>query len=239
MTKNIENIIKSVYQQFKAKSKSRPIGNCVGEDDIACFLSGKLLGKELETFNAHILSCKKCAVILKDNAALFTAAKEDLAVPQYLKSAAKALVSEEVGANILDIVLSFKEKAIELIRTTGDILMGPQLVPVPVFRSTGEGENITKEIKVTKTLTNVIAEIGVEKQRPDLANIVVRLTEKETNKKAKEIRVSLMKGDRELQSSLIEDGKVKFEEIKVNDYKIYLTKDEKRIGVINISITTQ
>jgi len=236
---SIEKLLKMAYQRARSQGKDKPIGSCLTEENIACFLEGKLFGKDLSSFSDHILSCKNCADALRDNIAVVHMMKKDVFVPAYLENLAKSLVSEEVGENVLDIVLNFKDKAIELIRTTGEILMGPQLVPVPIFRSSGEHDKQPNEIKVTKTLNNIIAEIGIEKQKPDLANIVVRLTEKESNKKAKEIRVSLIKGDREIQSALIEEGKVKFEEIKANDYKIYLTKDEKKIGIINISITTK
>ncbi len=235
---NIEKLLKMAYQKVASQFKGKPVGECLTEESIACFFDGKLLGEELNMFNEHILSCKKCATTLKYNIAISRTMKEEVSVPPHLENLAKSLISEEVGANVLDVVLNFTSKSIELIRTTGSILIGPELVPVHAFRSSGENDKLPNEVKVTKTLSDVIAEIGVEKQRPDLANIVVRLTEKETNKKAKEIRVSLMKGDRELQSSLIEDGKVKFEEVKANDYKIYLTKDEKKIGIITISITT-
>lgn len=235
---NIEKLLKITFQKVASQFKSKPVGECLTEENIACFLDGKLLGEELNMFNEHILSCKKCATTLKYDIAISRKMNEEISVPPHLENLAKSLISEEVGVNVLDIVLNFTSKSIELIRTTGNIFIGPELVPVHAFRSSGENDKLPNEVKVIKTLSDVIAEIGIEKQRPDLANIVVRLTEKETNKKAKEIRVSLMKGDRELQSSLIEDGKVKFEEIKANDYKIYLTKDEEKIGIITISITT-
>lgn len=235
---NIEKLLKIAYQKAALQFKGKPAGECLTEECIACFFDGKLLGEELNIFNEHILSCRKCATTLKYNIAVSRKMKEEVSVPPHLESLAKSLISEEVGVNVLDIILNFTSKSIELIRTTGNVLIGPELVPAYAFRSSKENDKLPNEVKVTKALNDVIAEIGIEKQRPDLANIVVRLTEKETNKKAKEIRVSLMKGDREMQSSLIEDGKVKFEEVKASDYKIYLTKDEKKIGMITISITT-
>ena len=42
-------------------------------------------------------------------------------------------------------------------------------------------------------------------------------------------------GDRR---TLTENGKARFEEVKVNDYKINIVKDENVIGVINIAIKT-
>jgi len=233
----MEKLLKLAYQQVKIKSKTKPIGRCFENEDIACVLEGKLPIKKLKLFTDHILSCRECADALKDNIAISKAMrKEELSTPAYLHNLTKSLVSEEVRGNILDIALCFKEKAIELIRTTGEIIIGKEPVPIAALRSRGANDNMPNEVQITKTLSGLVAEVDIEKQRLDHANIVIRLTEKETNKKAKDIRVSLIKNDREIESSLIADGKVKFEEMKANDYKIYLIKDEKKIGIINISI---
>jgi len=234
----IEKLLKIAYKKVASQFKGKPASECLTEESMACFFDGKLLGEELNMFNEHILSCKKCAMTLKHNITISRTMKEEVSVPPHLEKLAKSLVSEEAGLNIFDLVINFTNESIELIRTTGNVLMGPELVPAHAFRSSGENDKLSNEIKITKALSDVIAEIGIEKQRLDLANIVVRLTEKETNKKAKEIRVSLIKDDRELQSYLVENGKVKFEEVKASDYKIYLTKDEKKIGLITITITT-
>lgn len=216
------------------------MGHCLSEEDITCFIDNKMEEAEMEELCAHILSCKKCADDLRDHFLVIRSieGKGLLDTPTELIESAQSLVDEEVGQNILDIVLNFKERAIELVRTTGEALMEQQLVPVPVLRNTVENKELQNEIKIVKTFGNILTEVNIEKKRSDLANIVIRVTKKTTNKKAEGLRISLVKNDRELESFLAEEGKVKFEEIKPNNYRVLITKDNKKLGLVNISIKT-
>ena len=237
---DIEKLLKIAYRKIKEETTVKPIGNCLSEEDISYFIDNKMKESEGERFCAHILSCRKCADNLKNHLLSIKAMKEKelLEPPAELIKSAQSLLDEEVGQNILDVVLSFKERAIELVRTTGEVLMGQQLVPVSVLRSCGKDKELHNEIKVVKTFGDILTEVDIEKKRTDLANIVIRVTRKATNKKAEGLRISLVKDDRELESFLAEEGKVKFEEVKPNSYRILITKDNKKLGFVNISIKT-
>lgn len=236
---NIEEIIKQAYKKLKER-KIAPVGNCLSDEEMSCFIDNVLDKQEKGKFLAHIISCNKCAQNLKDHYSIIKAVKNKgvLETPEQLVREIEDLVYGETRQNVLDIVLEFKEKAIQIIKTTGEIIqesLGPQPAPAYAFRAP-QKETEGKEIRVSKEFNNLVVDVEIERQKPELANIIVRLTDKTSKKRATGFRVSLIKGDRELESSLIEEGKVKFEEIKLNDYKIYLMKDNKQIGVINISI---
>lgn len=240
MDNNIEDIIKQTYKRIKEQRKDTPVGNCLSDEDMVCFTDNVLNKNEKDRFLAHIISCNKCAQKLKDHYAIIKAveSKEILGAPEYLVQRAEDLVYGKVKQNVLDIVLEVKEKIIQVIRTTGEILqesLGPQPAPAYVLR-TPKKEAVENEVRISKDFNNLAVDVEIERHEPESANIVVRLTDKASKKRAVGFRVSLIKGDRELESSLVEEGRVKFEEIKLNDYKISLIKDENQIGVVNISI---
>lgn len=239
MNNNIEEIIKQAYKRLK-EQKATPVGTCLSDENMVCFIDNVLNKNEKDRFLAHIISCNKCAHSLKAHYAIIKTveSKGMLKAPADLVQEAESLVYGEAGQNALDIVLEFKEKFIQIIRTTGEALqesLGTQ--PAPAFAvRTPKKEAERKEVRVSKEFNNLLVDVEIERQKPKSANIVVRLTDKTSKKRATGFRISLIKGNRELESSLAEEGKVKFEEIKLNDYKINLIKDNKQIGVINISI---
>ncbi len=237
---DIEKLLKVAYRRLKEEKMVKPIGHCLSEEDIACFIDDKIKEAEREKLCIHILSCRKCADNLRDHFLVIKSMKEKglLETPTGLIESAQSLVDVEVGQNILDIVLNFKERAIELVRTTGEVLIGQQLIPVPALRSSGKDRELQNEIKVVKTFGDILTEVDIEKKRSDLANIVIRVTKKVTNKKAEGLRISLVKDNRELESFLVEEGKVKFEEIEPNNYRILITEDDRKLGFVNISMKT-
>jgi len=77
----------------------------------------------------------------------------------------------------------------------------------------------------------------ITKNKPHLCNVEIRLTEKKSKKKMHGLRVTLVKNEREIESSLIEEGKVTFREVKPGKYSLFIIKDNNKIGVIELDIT--
>jgi len=237
---DIENLLKAAYKKIKASSLTKSQDNCLSDDELTCFFDKKLDEKQRKFFNKHLVSCSECAEKVKDHLLISQAldSKPLLDVPGYLVENAKALVSEGVKQSVLDIILDFTDKAIRLIETTGEILMGSQLIPVPVLRSSGRDQELSNQIKIVKAFKEIVVEIEVEKERHDLADVAIRIAEKDKTKKAVGFRVSLFKGDREFRSLLLEQGKAKFEEVKVGKYKIVITKEGSIFGVVNLTMNS-
>ena len=240
MTKNIESILKQGLVKLKNKVRFKLKGKCLNEQDTACIIDGQVSENERVRYFEHVLSCMKCAENLRDHLLVLNAIdkKGMLETPETIVQAAMDLYSPEVGVNVLEVVLNFKEKMIELVRTTGEILRGPELIPIPALRSQGEEFNFSNEIKIIKEFNNMMTEVGVEKNKPHLCNVEIRLTEKKTKKKMRGLRITLIRNDREIESSLIEEGKVIFREVKPGKYSLIITKDDKKIGVVELNITT-
>lgn len=237
MNINIEELLKKALQQFKNKSQIKAKGQCLSEEDIATIIEGEVQDSGKEQFSEHIASCKKCAYALKENLQLANAManKPMLTPPEYVVKSAMDLLNPEVGQDILQIALNFKEKIIELIRTTGDILIGPEPVPVSVLRGSTK-DTFPDEIKFVKTFDNLLAEVDIEKRNPSLCDIEIRLTEKDSKQKARDIRVTLAKNNREIESVLSQEGKAIFREVSADKYKIIMTKEDKKIGIVELSI---
>ncbi len=240
MDKNIESILKQALVNLKNKNRFRIKGKCLNDGDLAYLIEGQTSESEREKFLEHILSCQKCTIKLKEHLlVLNTIAKTGmLDTPETVVQAAMNLFSPEVGPNILEIVLNFKEKVIELIRTTGEVFQGPQLIPVPVLRSQDYGNQFTNEIKIVKEFDSILTEVGFEKNKPGICDVEIRLTEKETKKKMQGLRVTLSKNGKEIESSLVEGGKVVFRDMKPDKYCVSIIREDKKLGIIDISITS-
>lgn len=240
MNINFEVLLKKALQQFKNKSQIKAKGQCLSEEDIAAIIEEKVQDSEKEQFSEHIASCQKCAYALKENLQLAKVLANNpmLTPPEYVVKSAMDLLNPEVGQNILQIVLNFKEKVIELIKTTGEILIGPELVPVSVLRGNTKDNKFSDEIKVVKTFGNLLAEVDIEKRNPSLCDIEIRLVEKDSKQKARDIRITLTKNNREIESVLSQEGKAVFREVSADKYKIIVDKEDKKIGIIEISINS-
>ncbi len=237
MDKNIDLILKQTLN--KLRNKSRVKGKCLTEEDITCLIDTHVSESARNTLLEHVLSCSRCAVSLREHLLVLNAIdkKGTLETPEAVVQAAMGLFNPEVGPNILEIALNFKEKVIELIRTTGNILRGSQLVPIPVLRSQKEDNTFINEIKIVKEFNNVLTEVGVEKRKPELCDIEVRLTEKDTKSKIQDLRITLNKDDREIESCLVESGKVVFKDVRPGRYTITITKENQKLGIVGLLIT--
>lgn len=239
MDKNVESKLKIVLAKLKGAKKAWHKGKCLTEEDIACLIDAQLAESERSKLFEHTLSCQKCNIILRDHLLLLNALDKNVSIetPEAVVQAAMDLLSQDVGTNILKVVLDFKEKVIELVKTTGEVLRGPQLIPVPVLRSHGEADQFQNEIKIIKEFDNIFTELDVDKKKANLCDIEIRLTEKETRKKIQDFRVTLSRNGKEVESSLVEEGKITFKDVKPDKYAVLITQDDKKFGIIDISIT--
>lgn len=223
---------------FRAKKwvVNHKAGKCLDDETIACAIDNKIPKSEEAKVSDHIARCHSCAEKLSNY--LLTArdlVKEgQIQPPTFLVDQARSLVAEKITvSDVLDIILDIREKAIELVHTTGERLFGPGLVPA--LRSQGEVES-KNSIHVVKSFDKFTAEVEIDKRVSNSTDLIFRLTEKESNKRAEGIRVSLLKKDREIESLVLQGGKATFEDIAPDSYKVLIIKDDKEIGVVNVTM---
>ncbi len=218
MSEHLEGLIKRALK--RGRIVDRPPGECLSEEDISCLLEQKL-GPGTESKREHILSCTACRETLKDCMSIMEDAsgEKGVAVPELVTERAKALVNEEVGPNILDVVIAVGKAALELVRATGEVLIGGSLVPIPVLRSRGQSQ-MSQVVRVIKNLSTITADVEVGKSQSSRVDLTIRITDKKTGSKAEGVRASLLRDDRELESMLTESGRVAFEELRPANYKV-------------------
>jgi len=231
MAEKIEKIIREVYLSWK--KKQQVIGEHPNEEELACFLEHKLSLNEEEEFKKHILTCPSCA----EQLAAGLGTELDMAHEPALKiiEQAQALVPKSGSRATLEIVLGFAQKAIEIISTSGDVLLGNELIPAPLLRSRG-AKDFKDEVRILKDFENTLVEARIENKRGSRFNLSILAKEKDTQKVIKDIRITLRSGETELESYLADAGKVTFENVELGIYTIELSGISETVATITLDI---
>ena len=233
MQDKLEKLIKLVYR--KSKAAQAKIGEAhPDEETLVCFLESRLSEKENEAIREHLLSCDSCAeafaLSLKDGL-------EEKEVPAELLARVKnllILIAEE-KPSVLGIVLRFKEKLLELISTTGDILVGQELVPAAVLRSRSI-KDFKDEVIILKDFQDIRVEAKIENKDGKSFNLTITVKQKQTQKIIKDLRVTMLKEDLELESYLTDYGSVIFEHVLLGKYKVEISTIYNKLASILIDI---
>jgi len=232
MLERMERLTRLVYRRWKLDLR-KSAQEHPDEETLACFLEGKLSEQDAERLKGHLLSCDTCAEQLAFNLKLKEAEAKD--VPQELLERAKNLITQEEGASLLEIALILKEKAVEIINTTGDVLFGQELVPAPVLR-TRQIKDFKDEVTILKDFKDIRVEAKIENKGQQAFNLTIAVREKGTQKLIKDLRVSLLRDDTELESYLSDSGKVIFEHVLLGKYTVEISSIEEKLASILLDI---
>ena len=231
MQYKIDRVIKALYESLRSVNKKEMAHP--DEESLVCFLENKLPSGEAESIKEHLIICDSCAEV----AAMHIKLKPDEAkdIPEVLLRRAKDLVSQDAKQEILEIFLKLKEKALELLGTTGDILVGQEFMPAPVLRS----RNITdfkEEITILKDFKDIRAEAKIENRKGKLFSLTIIVREKATQKVMKDLRITLIKNDIELESYLTDSGRATFEDVVLGRYTVEISSIDNKLASILLDI---
>jgi len=120
MPNKLEQLIKAVYKKWKSDHRLADQLH-PDEETWVCFLEGRLPQEENERIKAHLISCDSCAEVFATQVGLEPISVKGL--PKELLERAKNLVVSEDKPSVIEIVLMLKEKALEILSTTGDVLV--------------------------------------------------------------------------------------------------------------------
>jgi len=232
MPEKMEKFIKAVYRKWKARQPQAP-GVHPDEEDIVCFLDNKLSKQEYEIIQAHLITCDRCAEIVAVQLELNPSKIQE--VPTQLMARVKDLVQPEQDIPALEIALRLKEKILEILNTTGDVLVGQELMPAPVLRSRKIKE-FRDEITVLKDFKDIRVEVKILSQQTDVFSLNVVVIEKSTQKIMKDLRVTLIRDDLELESYLSSSGKVIFEHVLLGKYTVEISTIASKLASILLDI---
>ena len=234
MQENLEKLIKIVYKKWKL-DQPKATQPHLDEETLACFIEGRLAPKENERIQAHLIGCERCAEAFA--VSLKPEVRENQVVPEQLMQEVKRLIKEQDKLSILEIGLRFKEKAIEIMNTTGDILVGQELIPAPVLRSR-KVKDFKDEVTILKDFKDIRVEVKIENKAGEAFDLTVLVKEKETQKIIKDLRVTLLRQDLELESYLNDSGKVIFENVLLGKYTVEISTLETKLASVRLEIKT-
>ena len=231
MQDKLETLICEVYKKWKEGLIS-PSDSHLDEEALVCLLEARLDKKESEPLIGHLLSCQEClekfVVSLKSE----TSAED---VPEELLERIKSGVYLQEKQDWLEIALKFKEKMLEIINTTGDVLVGQELVPSAVLRSRSIKE-FKDEINIRKDFKDITVEVKVENKGANAFNLNILVRQKGTQKISKGLRATLLKDDLELESYITESGTVSFEQIPLGKYAVEISSVEEKLAALLVDI---
>jgi len=218
MADRLEQLIGLVYKNWKA-GQLQKFTEHPDEEEMSALVEGTLSEQESEGIKSHVVQCDACGYLLALRAQLDTS--EDMEVPEQLIVELKSYIARRLQPTILEIALRLKEKALELLHTTGDVLMGQELVPAPVLRSR-QIKDFKDEITILKDFARLLVEIKIENKQGKDFTVTVTAKEKKTSQVIKDLRATLIKEDVELESYVSEAGRVVFEHVVLGNYTIEL-----------------
>jgi hypothetical protein len=227
-----EKITGIIYRAWKRSGRSK-IQDHPNEEALACFVEDKLSRADKLFIEKHLVNCVSCAeyagIRLKMQAGLV---KE---VPDILAEKIRKLVISEARPGLLEIFLRLKEKAIEIIQTSGDVLVGQELIPAPVLRSR-QIKDFREEVTILKDLQKVRIEARLKNNNAKSFNLTVAVRDKESQKLIPDLRVTLLKGDLELESYASGCASVIFRDILPGVYTAEVTQAGEKVAVVEIEV---
>ncbi|MCX5699223.1 MAG: hypothetical protein NTX01_05960 [Candidatus Omnitrophica bacterium] len=228
-----EQIAKIIYREWKTANRFTGQGH-PSEENLACFLEDKLPEKDKDMMRKHLLSCGVCAECLSIQ--LKIQPHLSLDVPAPLLGKVKKLVGQEAGENLLEIFLKLKEKALEIIQTTGYVLLGQELVSDPVLRSRKKNE-FEEEVSILKDLRQIRVLAKIQNKSTKSFNLTITVKDKQSQKNDKNLRVTLIRDGIELESYITDSAQSSFfENITPGNYMVEVSRQGQREAVIDLKV---
>lgn len=232
MFSHFEKIIRVIYREWK--SAGRLINNeHPTEEALACFLEDKLAQVDRDLIQGHLLSCDICAEYLSTQLKIEPHLSKD--VPALLLERVRKMIGSGVKENIFEIFLRLKEKALEIIQTSGDVLVGQELIPAPVLRSRQINE-FKEEVSILKDIQQIRVMAKVENKNTKSFNLTITVKDKQDQEGSKDLRITLIKDEVELESYISDSGGSVFENVPPGNYRVEVTQETRLVAVIDLKV---
>lgn len=232
MFNSVEKLIRQVYQRWK-RSCSNADALHPGEDDLACLFEGLLPPDEAERIKEHMLSCEPCAEAFA--LSLSAEALESKEVPKELLASVRGILYLKTQGPVPEIILRIKQNMLEIINVAGDILLGRELVPASVLRSRNI-RDFKDELTIFKDFKDISVEIKIENKAGKYFDAMIKARQKQGPLSFKDLRITLIKDDLELESYLSYTGSVNFEHILFGKYRLEITSFGNKLASVVLDI---
>ncbi len=232
MQDKLEKLIKFIYRKHKAGHTTSPIDH-PDEEAMTCFIEGRFSAEEENGMKQHLTECRLCAEAFLAQVALEPGSEPD--VPRDLIVKVKNLIAQEKLSPVLEILLKLEDDLIELLGTNGDVLVGQELVPAPILRSR-QIKGFKDEVMILKDFGGIRVEIKIEKRIPSTFSVVVNVRNKQNLQVIKDLRITLLKDDLELESYINDSGRVIFEHVTLGKYTVEIADIKDKLAAILLDI---
>ena len=227
-----ERISRIIYREWKGTGRlfnnEHPT-----EEALACFLEDKLAPVDSDLMQKHLLKCDICAEYLSIQLKIAPHLSKD--VPDPLLERVRKILGSDVKDNVFEIFLRLKEKAWEIIQTSGDVLVGQELIPAPVLRNRQINE-FKEEVSILKDLEEVRILAKVESKSSKIFNLTIIIKDKQGEKVSNNLRITLMKDEVELESYISDSGGSIFENISPGNYRVEVTQETRMVALIDLKV---
>jgi len=233
MFSNFERIVKVIYREWKTSVVGTLDKEHPSEEVLACFLEDKLSQADKDLTQSHLLRCNKCAEYLSVQLRIEPHLSKD--VPVSLLEKVKRILGSGIKDNIFEIALRLKDKAWEIIQTSGDVLVDQELIPAPVLRSRQINE-FKEEVNILKDLHEfrILARLEIKSNKD--FSLMIKVKDKQGRRINKSLRVTLIKNEVELESYISDTGNSVFENILPGDYRVEITQKAYLAAVIDLKV---
>jgi len=232
MPDKLERFIKFIYKKWKSDNLKKDEAH-LDEEALVCFLEGRMTQEDSESGKTHLLNCDACAEVLAF--CLSVNRNEDRKVPEDLLNRVRDFIPKETGDGFFEIALKVKDRVLEIINTTGDILVGNELVPAPLLRSR-KMQDFKDEVTILRDFKEIRVQAKIENSGSGTFTLIILVKEKQTQKIIKDLRVTLLKDDLELGSYLTDTGSVTFEHVFLGKYKVEISSSDEKLASVLLDI---
>lgn len=210
-----------------------PTNHCPDDITLAAYLEGKLSATELAAVERRLLDNEECRKTLAAvrNALQPGGSMPDAALPEALIQKAVRLYPGQ--RDILDLVISAVSDSLNVISAALDVSIE---TPAPAMAMRAAQARGAAMIVMTKEFDAITAKVAIEKVSRSLCTIAVMVADQITQAPMKDLRIELLSRGRELGSSLVEQGKVLFEEVKPGRYDIVIRNKGAVLGTLAVKI---
>ncbi|MCM8762841.1 MAG: hypothetical protein NC829_00465 [Candidatus Omnitrophica bacterium] len=229
----LEKLILAVYKNWKKRFSKKKSTLCPNEETLTCFKEGLLSNRQEEMIRQHLLFCDKCSENVILDAKVKPVEKE---LPEGFLQTAKDIFRQAKEPDIFEVVLALKDKFLEIIRTSADFWETKDLGLEPVFLRGPGVKKISDEVHLIKYFGSIKVNLKIQKEELDKIKIDIILTDKKTGKPKEGLRVTLKKGNEEIESYITREGKVTFFAITSGHYEIEISEVAKKLGRISLEL---
>lgn len=225
-------LIRVAFREWK-KNQRQSQGPHPDEEELCCFIEGRLGDADTQRVRAHVLDCNICqeavAFVLRQPVI------DSEEVPAQLIEDIRGILFSG-PSEAMEIALKVKEGIMQVLKSTGDILVGQELVPASVLRSRKE-DFFKDELIIFKDVKDLRIKIKIAHQKDNSFKLAISAKNRATNRAINDIKVALLKDNQEIESYDVDTGLVCFEYVALGEYDLKIYSNEARVGILRLSLS--